>query len=256
MNAVLEQIVETGHSSTPSGESIDVRYAAIPPQEGVFLQQLVRRCAATVTLEVGLANGISALHICEALEKGPHTKHIVIDPYQYKGLDSQTWHGVGMHNLQKAGYEPFVEYHGLPSHQVLPQLEKEGRRIDFAFIDGCHTFDYAFVDFFYIDKMLEVGGIVALDDANMPSIRKLCRYIATNLSYRVVADPNQEDDKERMSRRVIEEVLAVPVFTNLKKKVFKVELVDRDASLGLRGRCVAFQKTSEDDREWTYHAAF
>jgi len=46
--------------------------------------------------------------------------------------------------------------------------EAQGERIDFAFIDGAHTFDHVLVDFFYIDRMLNVGGIVAFDDVGFP----------------------------------------------------------------------------------------
>ena len=54
--------------------------------------------------------------------------------------------------------------------------EAQGERIDFAFIDGAHTFDHALVDFFYIDRMLNVGGIVAFDDLGFPCIEKVCRF--------------------------------------------------------------------------------
>jgi hypothetical protein len=56
--------------------------------------------------------------------------------------------------------------------------------IDFAFIDGAHTFDYVLVDLFLVDKLLKPLGIVALDDFDYPSIRKACRYFLTNMPYR------------------------------------------------------------------------
>jgi hypothetical protein len=65
-----------------------------------------------------------------------------------------------------------IELHEAPSFQVLPKLQADGLRIDFAFIDGCHTFDYAMVDFFYIDKMLRVGGVVVFDDEYYPGYSK------------------------------------------------------------------------------------
>jgi len=36
-----------------------------------------------------------------------------------------------------------------------------GVKIDFAFVDGWHTFDYTLIDFFYIDKILRSGGLVS-----------------------------------------------------------------------------------------------
>ena len=41
------------------------------------------------------------------------------------------------------------------SYQCLSRLTEEHVKIDFAFVDGQHTFDYVFVDFFLIDKNLE-----------------------------------------------------------------------------------------------------
>jgi Methyltransferase domain len=56
-----------------------------------------------------------------------------------------------------------------------PGLLEEGIKPDFAFVDGMHTFDYAFTDFFFLDKMLKPGGVIIFDDLGYPSIRKLCR---------------------------------------------------------------------------------
>lgn len=161
-----------------------------------------------------------------------------------------------MHNLREAGYESIIEFLEIPSYQALPQLEQEGRKIDFAFIDGWHTFDYTLVDFFYIHKMLNVGGIVAFDDASWPSIRKRCRYIATNFPYSVVTDNDEVDENLSLKRRILEELSAVRIFSEQKEKIFNPETIEHDRSLGLRGRCIAFKKISEDSRRWDYHKTF
>ena len=186
MNATLKQIVETGYTKTSEGESLRV-HSGIAANEGLLLQELIWRFKSTNTLEIGLAFGVSALYICEAIEKINNARHTVIDPHQYKDpWGGNGWKGVGIHNLRQAGYESMVDFIDLPSYQALPQMERSGQKIDFAFIDGWHTFDYSLIDFFYIDKMLKVGGIVVFDDADWPSIRKLCRYVLMNLSYEVV----------------------------------------------------------------------
>ena len=51
--------------------------------------------------------------------------------------------------------------------------------------DGMHTFDYVFIDFFYIDKMLNVGGVAVFDDTHFPSTRKVCRFILRNLGHSI-----------------------------------------------------------------------
>ena len=90
--------------------------------------------------------------------------------------------------LKRAGFWDMIEFHELPSYLCLPELERRGVKIDFAFIDGNHTFDYVLVDLFLIDKLLNVNGIIVLDDANYASVKKVCRYALTNLPY-VVSGP-------------------------------------------------------------------
>jgi predicted O-methyltransferase YrrM len=181
MNPVLERILETGEFVGPEGKLIKVR-GQIDREEGEFLQKIITDLKPAVTLEVGLAYGISALFICDALDQVSGARHIVIDSHQL----TDVWDaGAGLHNLKKAGYEKIIEFHDAESQRVLPQLEESGLKVDFAFIDGAHTFDHVLVDFFYIDRMLRVGGVVAFDDVNWPSVGKACRFIIKNRNYSV-----------------------------------------------------------------------
>jgi hypothetical protein len=103
----------------------------------------------------------------------------VIDPSSIQG-----WNDVGLFNIERAGYRSLVEFYNEPSHHVLPRLEMNGQRIGVAFIDGWHTFDYVLVDFFYVDRILDVGGVVMFDDTRWyPAIRKVARYVATHRRY-------------------------------------------------------------------------
>ena len=61
---------------------------------------------------------------------------------------------------------------------ALPAMIQNQEIFDFAFIDGWHTFDHALVDFFYVNRLLNVQGIVVFDDVNYPQLRKLIRYIS------------------------------------------------------------------------------
>jgi predicted O-methyltransferase YrrM len=254
VNAVLKEIVETGYTKTPEGESLRV-HSSISTDEGLFLQELIRRFKPTLTLEIGLAFGVSALYICEALEKTSNARHTVIDPHQY--LDpwgGNGWKGAGLYNLRQAGYGSMVDFIDLPSYQALPQLELSGQKIDFAFIDGWHTFDYSLIDFFYIDKMLRVDGIVVFDDADWPSIRKVCRYVLMNLSYEVVPQASSPTFSKwwAFSWKVdcLNRILKVG------DPFLKPELIRKDKDLGLQGNIVAFRKKSEDARKWDFHREF
>ena len=94
----------------------------------------------------------------------------------------------GEANLHRAGFADLVEHLNAPSHLALPRLIEDGLSIQFAFIDGWHTFDYVLVDFFLIDHLLDVGGVIAFDDANNPAIQQVLRYILANRRYEVISD--------------------------------------------------------------------
>jgi hypothetical protein len=70
-----------------------------------------------------------------------------------------------------------------PSHTALPQLLRMGRRFDFILIDGWHSFDYAFVDYFYADLLLNDGGLLLIDDAQGAQVHQVCRFVETHKPY-------------------------------------------------------------------------
>lgn len=196
----------------------------ISQREALMLFQVVQAVRPVVTLEVGFGYGFSATVICEAAERSAHErKHIVIDPHQTK-----YWHGEGLSNVTAAGHHDSIEFHEAPSYEVLPQLLKSGVQVDFAFIDGWHTFDFVFVDFFFVDRMLRPGAVVAFDDADWPSIRPVLRYIVTNLDY--------------------------SVFASLPEKQTRTAT---DIELGLEGSCIALRKNSAGmTRDIFFHRPF
>jgi hypothetical protein len=74
-----------------------------------------------------------------------------------------------------------------PSEYALPRLSMTGRasHLMFGLIDGSHLFDHALIDFFYLDKMSDVGAVLAFDDASSPAISTLLSFIQTNRAYKV-----------------------------------------------------------------------
>jgi predicted O-methyltransferase YrrM len=243
---VLRTILATKTVVTASG--IERRlHSSISEDEGIFLQKLIRDHKPRRSLEIGCAYGISSLYICEALSEVGAAKHIIIDYAQFFphdagrwGHPNSGWEGIGLKNLKQAGYESLVEFHEERSYECLPALLKNNTKIDFAFVDGQHTFDYVMVDFFFIDKLLNVGGIVAFDDASFPSIRKVCRYALTNMRYSVVGpSPLKKGLFKGFMQRII---TAAP----LSKRLAKPEIVVSDDTLGLPSDYVALRKEEDD----------
>jgi precorrin-6B methylase 2 len=70
------------------------------------------------------------------------------------------------------------------SDQVLPELPNE-RTLDFALIDGSHSFPYPIVDWHYVLRMLKVGGRLLLDDVPVPAVAPLFKHMAAEDSFRL-----------------------------------------------------------------------
>lgn len=255
MNRLLEEVLRSGVVRSASGEVLPL-HSHIPPEEGRLLQQVVRdvRPPVEVSLEIGLAYGISAMYLCEALQEVGAAQHIVVDPFQH-----EEWKGVGLHNLTLAGYGELVRFEPLPSAAALPRLVEEGVRIDFAFVDGWHTFDHALVEFFYIDMLLRTGGVVAFDDAGMPSIQKLCRFILTNRAYSLhAALPATYWGTYPTARRAAWQVLrGLARSSRVARRIISPGFVsDVDLRLVPPTRCVALRKEGVDDRSWDHFDDF
>ncbi len=195
----------------------------IHKDEAQLLARLVAEIDPVVSLEVGLGYGFSAMTICAASARSPERRHIVIDPHQ-----SRYWNNGGMQNLSEAGFGEMVELREDFSFRVLPALERDGRSVDLAFIDGWHTFDHAFVDFFFVDRLLRENGLVIFDDADWPSIRLVIRYAVSNLSYTVAATLPEKKPRDAF-----------------------------DIEHGIEGSCIALRKPAgSPEREIFFHAPF
>jgi hypothetical protein len=59
----------------------------------------------------------------------------------------------------------------LPSGQGIPEV------LDFVLIDGAHRFPFPMLDWHFTERRIPVGGIVAVDDFPMPSVRILYDFL-------------------------------------------------------------------------------
>jgi predicted O-methyltransferase YrrM len=234
MNSVLKEILHTrkvrnGSEEVPLIDEMD-------PQEGELIDRAFRAVKPACSLEVGFAFGVSTLYACDALKaNNVPCRHIVMDPFQ-----TSLYRGIGLANIQGAGYVGIVELHERGSEIVLPQLLAEGLKIQAAIIDGWHTFDHTLIDFFYINKMLEVGGVVIIDDTMFPAIRQAVDHILTYPCYEIFG---RTSSKPTLRARV------------------RQELAKRTGAKFLRrsldyGSATAFRKIASDNRAWDWHVPF
>ena len=178
---VIEEVLRTGTVTAGSDGSVHQIFpVAADPVEGEALRDWVVREGAVQTIEVGLGYGISALYICEgSLVVGNEAAHhVAIDPYQ-----DTRFAGLGLQLLDEAGVADLVEHHAEESQVVLPRLLSEGRRFDLAFVDGNHRFDWVFVDLYFLGRLVCPGGVIFLDDYQLPSVRRATSFFVINLGW-------------------------------------------------------------------------
>jgi predicted O-methyltransferase YrrM len=208
----IEDIYARGAIRVTDGVEHQIFPESVTPDRGVFVRDMCRDVRARSVLEIGMAWGLSTLHIQEGLLSngaGPHA-HVVVDPKQ-----TSKFRGVGRQMLREAGVEQFVEFHQDYSEFLLPRLVCEGRVFDFVFIDGAHRFDNVFVDLFYANRLLKPGGVVVFDDVFAESINLACRFARTNYGYLPVAQhppaaPPFDDDSAPADWRPVMVALRKP----------------------------------------------
>lgn len=184
--SVIERLVQGGTIvAREDGVREEIFPIAAPPALGEALGSCVRREDARHTIEVGLAYGISALHICEALLANGHgdARHVAIDPYQTHGPDGRGFAGCGLQHLKEAGVLSLVDHVEDESQIALPRLLAERRTFDLAFVDGNHRFERVFLDLYYLGRIVRPGGIVVLDDYELPGITRAASFFVTNIAW-------------------------------------------------------------------------
>jgi predicted O-methyltransferase YrrM len=180
----IEELYGRGTILGEDGTEFKILPMSLTPERGAFLRDVCRAERPQVTIEIGMAYGISTLFIVQTLlETGAAScKHTVMDPFQ-----TTVFHDAGRRVIREAGVDRLIEFHQDSSEYVLPRLLREGRRFDLAFIDGNHRFDHVFVDLFYIDRLLKDSGMLVLDDCFLNSVHHVCRFAQTNYGYTPVA---------------------------------------------------------------------
>jgi predicted O-methyltransferase YrrM len=180
---VIERLVRDGTAVARSdGTTHSLFPVAASAAEGEVLQRWVTREGARRAIEIGLGYGISALFICEGLLRNadPNPRHVVVDPHQ-----ATRFANCGLQLLEEAGLAQLVEYHADESQIALPRFLSEGRHFDLAFIDGNHRFDGVFLDLVYLGRLVRPGGIVFVDDYQLPAIAKATSFFLRNLDWGV-----------------------------------------------------------------------
>jgi hypothetical protein len=177
-NEILREILSCGFVVDDDGKRRPL-YAGISPLHAATLYHAVLKFRPKQVVEIGMCLGISTLSILTALKELDEGGRLIsIDP-----LQSINEKGIGVLSVRRAGLSALHEVIEKPSYEALPELLAKGFKMDFGYIDGNHIFDYALLDFFYMDKMMGAGGVIGFNDCGWRSIHRLLKFVRTHRKY-------------------------------------------------------------------------
>ena len=177
-NDALNKMYATGRAVTSDGQTI-VLQSVVRPEFANSIYTLVKRERPEVVVEVGLAHGATALAIATALAENGSGQLVSIDPFQ-----STDWQGAAVAALKRSGLAHVHTLIEEPDWVALPQLVQElGRACDLAYIDGLHSLEYVLLDFFYVDRLLRVGGVIGFNDCDWPAVIPTLRFAQRHRHY-------------------------------------------------------------------------
>lgn len=149
--------------------------AKINRDKGAVLHDLHDRIRPRLSIETGLAYGYSTLFVLGSMIREGYGHHIALDPFQ-----QESWGGVGAAHAAALGVGERFTFLSEDSSTALTRMAAEGTRAQWIFVDGDHRYDGAFLDFTLGARLLDVGGVIILDDVWMKSVSKVAKYIRRN----------------------------------------------------------------------------
>ncbi len=126
---------------------------AIKPEEGRFLQVLVRASGARTAVEIGTLGGYSGLWLARGMSPGGKLITLEREPLHAE---------VAREHFALAGLVERVDIRVGDAKQLLPRLAPEGP-FDFCFIDAEKTDNDLFLDWALVN--IRRGGVIAVHNA-------------------------------------------------------------------------------------------
>jgi Methyltransferase domain len=141
---------------------------------GSFLKLMVEMVTPeSLTLETG--SGLST--VCFAIIG---SQHICVSPSQKEHNRIRRYCSEQQISTERIRFIP------MRSDAALPSLDLGGRKLDFVLIDGSHTFPEPFIDYHYVNDHLKIGGTIAVDDLDIPSVGMLHKFLTSDPTYELV----------------------------------------------------------------------
>lgn len=248
MLASLKKIFETNSIEiNSSGETIPM-HSNTSAEQGLFLQKIFDEIKPSQSIEVGFAYGVSTLFILEKHREynSKDGAHLVIEPFD-------AWGTAAEYNIEKEGLSRYMNLQRNFSDKVLATLFLKNHRVQYAYIDTTKQFDVIMHDFYFINKMMDAGGVIILDDCGggWPGVQRAARFFSKLPHYEVMDVHNKIVVSAK--RKFIKKILSLLIdLVPFKKRIFPATDFSTDEALGLDYSCIAFKKITEDKREWNW----
>jgi cephalosporin hydroxylase len=178
--AVLSELMDKRSVQGRSGKLFEGLGALSTRNNLMTLRALHLALKPMRTLEIGLCFGGSCLVFTASyrdIGAIPAKQHVAIDPFQRK-----VWDDSGLLSVERAGLADYLDFRPAFSSVELARMVERGDQFDIVYIDGSHLFEDVFVDFYFVSRLLAESGLAVFDDSNDPHVRKVLRFIRSNLS--------------------------------------------------------------------------
>jgi predicted O-methyltransferase YrrM len=179
----IQELLKNKYVEGLDNSIVPIPSDAIPLDMGLFLYRFLKKRKISKTIEVGLGFGTSAMFILDAITctGDKDAGHVAIDPAQ-----KDIYNNIGLDNVEKTGFVEQLWFLNKKDYIILPWLLDQDKKFEFAFVDAMKRFDHLFLNFFYLDKLIPVGGYIAFDDCAWGEVRQISYNIVRKFPYRIV----------------------------------------------------------------------
>lgn len=184
---IVESIYRDNVKKTLKGKPLELdTLLSIDRKACEYVYALVKGLAPKLAIEVGMAWGYSSVPVCKALQDSSKGVSLIVDPYQ-----KISYQGVGLQLLGDFKLKKHFSFYEERSDIQLPKFFEKKTKIQFGFIDGDHRIDAVFNDFYFLNKMLEPGGVIVFDDFQFSSVEAVVGYSLINFHYKKIPQNNE-----------------------------------------------------------------
>jgi len=178
---IIAKLTKDGFAVAASdGTRHDLFPVAMDPREGMALQEWIRKENPASVIDIGLGYGVAAINAIKALleTRGDAFSLLTVDPYQDRRFSD-----LGLQFIGEIGVNNQIEFCKRQSELILPELQQQGRKFDFAIVDGTHRFECVFIELFYLNNLMASSSVIFLDDYQIPGVRKAIAFFLSNMQW-------------------------------------------------------------------------